>query len=115
MKSVNVRELKNNPSDALREARKGMVVVMSRDHPEAMLVHLDEKGLLDQAGVRTALAVSLFKDGCLPLGRAAKLAGMPVAGFMQHLSRLGIPAITGDRSTLRADLEDLDAWLAKSS
>jgi antitoxin (DNA-binding transcriptional repressor) of toxin-antitoxin stability system len=30
MKSVNVRELKNNPSDALRLAREDVVVVMNR-------------------------------------------------------------------------------------
>ncbi|MSP98199.1 MAG: prevent-host-death protein, partial [Betaproteobacteria bacterium] len=34
MKTVNIRQLKNNPSDALRMAREAPVVVMNRDHPE---------------------------------------------------------------------------------
>ena len=41
MKSVNVRQLKNNPSEALRSAREHPVIVMNRNQPEALLVHLD--------------------------------------------------------------------------
>ncbi len=37
MKTVNIRELKNNPSAALRAAREDMVVVMNRDVPQAVL------------------------------------------------------------------------------
>ncbi len=33
--------------------------------------------------VRTALAVSLFKDDSLSLGHAARLAGMALADFMR--------------------------------
>lgn len=115
MKAVNVRQLKNNPSEALRLAREDVVVVMNRDEPEAVLVHLDEEGMLGETGVRAALAVSLYRDGGLPLGRAARLAGMPMAAFMQHLSRRGVAIIRGDAATLREDRETLDAWLARSS
>lgn len=52
MKAVNVRQLKNNPSEALRMARKQPVVVMNRDQPEAVLFHLDDEGLLGEPGVR---------------------------------------------------------------
>lgn len=38
MESVNVSGLKNNPSDALRRARKEVVVVMNRDKPDALVV-----------------------------------------------------------------------------
>ncbi len=115
MKSVSVRDLKNNPSSALKMARKDPVVVTSRHRPEAILVHLDDESLLGEPGVRTALAVSLYKDDCLSLGRAAALAGMALADFMQHVSRLGIPVIKGDRASLREDMKDLDAWLAAAA
>lgn len=113
MKSVNVRELKNNPSEALRMARDDMVVVMNRDEPQALLVHLSDEGLLAEDGVRAALAVSLYGDGSLALGRAARLAGMAPAMFMQLLSQRGLSIMKGDSATLREDIETLDAWLAK--
>jgi PHD/YefM family antitoxin component YafN of YafNO toxin-antitoxin module len=74
MKSVNVRQLKNNPSKALRLARKQPLVVMNRDEPEAVLFHLDDYKLLGEPGIRLALALALYKDESLSLGRAAKLA-----------------------------------------
>jgi predicted HTH domain antitoxin len=86
MKSVNVRELKNNLFEALRMARDDMVVVMDRDEPQALLIHLDDDGLLAEDGVRAAMAISLYRDGSLALGRAAKLAKMGLALFMQLLS-----------------------------
>ena len=115
MKSVNVRELKNNPSAALRQAREGVVVVMNRDKADALLVHLDHDKLLGMPGVRLALATALFRDGNLPVGRAARLAGVTTVEFIQHLSRSGIPVVSESPAELRRDVETLDTWLAPSS
>ena len=115
MKAVNVRQLKNNPSHALRMAREQPVVVMNRDQPEALIVHLDDEKLLAEPGVRLAFATALYKDESLSLGRAAKLAGIPLAGFMQHVSRMGIPVVRGTAQTVRQDVKSLEAWLKESS
>lgn len=111
MKTVNVRELKNNPSEALRMAKKDVVVVMNRDKPDALLLHLDEKKMT-LPGVKMALATALFRDGNLPVGRAARVADMSTVEFIQHLSRHGIPVVTGGAPDLRADVAALDQWLA---
>lgn len=113
MKSVNVRQLKNNPSDALRMAREAPVVVMNRDQPEALLFHLDDDGLLGESGVRLALATALYRSESVSLGRGAKIAGMPLADFMLHVSHEGIAAIRGNAKTLREDLQNLEAWRTK--
>ncbi|MCC6777449.1 MAG: UPF0175 family protein [Hyphomicrobiales bacterium] len=113
MKSVNVRQLKNNPSDALRMARKAPVVVMNRDRPEALLFHLDDEGLLGEPGVRLALATALYRSESASLARGARIAGMPLADFMLHVSHEGIPVIRGDAKSLREDLAHVEAWRAK--
>ncbi len=113
MKSVSVRELKNNPSEALRMAREGIVVVTNRNEPQAVLVHLDDDALLGTPGVRIALAVALYRSESLPLARAAQLADMPLIDFIRHVSRLGIPVVRGDAQTLREDIGALDAWLLR--
>ena len=114
MEVVNVSGLKNNPSEALRKARKDLVVVMNRDEPDAVLVHLDQAQTLSMPGVRAAMATALFKDGNLSLGRAARLAEMSVPEFSSHLGRLGIPVIRGSSQEALADLDTLEAWLASS-
>lgn len=113
MKTVNIRQLKSNPSEALRMARKQPVVVMNRDHPEAVLFHLDDEGLLGEPGIRLALATALYRNESLSLGRAAKVAGVPLEEFMAELGSAGIPVIRGNAKTLREDLKNIKAWRAK--
>lgn len=110
MHAVQVRELKNNPSQALRRATQEMVVVMNRDHPSALLVNFDAS-VLGSPGVALALATALFRDGGLSLARAAKVAGIPLVDFMRHLSRLGIAVVQGGADEAEKDIETLDAWL----
>jgi antitoxin (DNA-binding transcriptional repressor) of toxin-antitoxin stability system len=45
MRAVSVSGLKNNPAEALRQAKNDMVVVLKGDHPDALLVGLDQGGL----------------------------------------------------------------------
>ena len=60
------------------------------------------------SGVHTALAVSLFKSGDLPLGLAAKLARIPYADFIDYLGELKIPVINYDATELESELKLLN-------
>ena len=55
--------------------------------------------------VRTALAVSLFKDDSLPLGHAARLLRLARADFMRHATRHGIPTNNPGKSRRYATIE----------
>ncbi len=101
MKAVTVRELGNDPSTVLREARTDPVIVLGRDRPEAVLIHLSDDSLLGEQGIRLAIATALYRSESVSLGRAAEISRLPVADFMQHVSRLGIPVVRGDAATLR--------------
>ena len=114
MKAVSVRQLKSNPSAALRDVREQPVMVLNRHQPEALLVHLSDDSLLAEPGVRLALAVALYKDESLSLGRAAEFSGRTLAEFIDHVSRLGIPVVRG-ANTIRDDMEALDEWLGDSN
>jgi len=115
MQAVSVSGLKNNPAEALRQARKGPVVVLNRDTPDALLIGLEPGGVLQAPGVRAALATALFRDGELSLVRAARLAEMDVASFISHLGWLGIPAIRLSAAETNTDLDTLEQWLQSSS
>lgn len=43
---------KNNPAEALRHSKQGVVDVLNRDHPSAVLLGLDQAGLLQAPGLR---------------------------------------------------------------
>lgn len=115
MHAVSVSGLKHNPAEALRQARSGPVVVLNRNNPDAVLIGLEQGGLLQAPGVRAALATALFRDGELSLVRAAHVAEMDVATFISHLGRLGIPAIRLTAVETNTDLDTLAEWLQSSS
>lgn len=114
MEVVNVSGLKNNPSDAQRKARDSLVLVMNRDEPDAMVVGLTNRRLLDQAGVSAALATALFRESHLSLARSAGLAQMSAPEFSRHVSRLGIPVVALNAEEAARDVDTLEEWLASS-
>jgi predicted HTH domain antitoxin len=115
MRAVNIRELKNNPSEALRSAQEDdLVVVMNRDQPQALLVDLTRLKLPDMASVKVALAVSLFRQGNVSLGYAARIAGKPLSGMMDMLTHMGIPIVPLLGSDVEHDFATLDTWKKRS-
>ena len=114
MRWVNVRQLKNNPSEALRSAAEGPVLVLKGDRPEALILHLGTSPLLDDEEVRRALALSLFQSGGLSLGRAARVACLDPSSFISYLSSRGVSVVDEESAEEEADLETLDEWLASS-
>jgi predicted HTH domain antitoxin len=114
MQTVNIRQLKTNPSTALRSAKDDdMVVVMNRDHPQALLVDLEKLDLPDLGSVRVALAVSLFRSGSVSAGFAARMTGKPLSEMLTLLSCLGIPLTGSGVADARDDLEAGRQWLAR--
>lgn len=112
MHAFNVRQLKSNPSVALREAKKELVVVMNRDTPDAVLVGIEQLGIADLPHVRRALAVALFRGGDISVATAAKVAQVPLAEMLGQLSALGIPLYGGTPLDAVQEMEAGSQWLA---
>lgn len=110
--ATNVRALKKNPSLALRLARDaGPVLVLKGNEPDALLVHLDESLTDTERGIRPALAASLYREGCVSLGKAADVSGLSMSEFIEHLGSLGIDVVRVDETTPR-EAADVSAWLS---
>lgn len=119
MQTVNIRQLKANPSVALAAARNDdMVVVMNRDHPQALLIDLEQLDLPDLPAVRVALAVSLFRSGSISAGFAARMAGKPLAEMLTLFSSQGL-SLTGEDKAVaheaREEMRRARDWLVKTA
>ncbi len=73
-------------------------------------MHFDDDTISTRTGVRRALALALYSEGCLSLGRAAQFSGLPTAEFIETASRLGIPVVRGTRESLAQDVGAIEAW-----
>ncbi|MFO1429766.1 MAG: UPF0175 family protein [Candidatus Competibacteraceae bacterium] len=112
MQTVSIRQLKSNPTTALRAAKEDdLVVVTNRDHPEALLIALDKLGLPDVEAARVALAVALFKNGAVSAGAAARMAGKPLPEMLTILSSLGIPLSTVSAAETQEEMKTARQWL----
>ena len=95
-------------------AHEDLVLVMNRNEPDALMIGLKSAKIIGMPGVRKALATALFKDGDLSLARSARLADIPLADFIAHVSRLGIPVINQTADEVRVDMDTLEQWLKEA-
>jgi len=109
--ATNVRNLKKNPSLALRQAEESPVLILKGNEPNAVIVHLDKTVIDAEKSIRPSLAASLFKDGTLSLGAASRLSALTLQEFLWFLAELGIDVVSPDETTGH-EVENLDQWLA---
>ncbi len=115
MYATNVRNLKRNPSEALRKAEQAPVLVLKGDQPNAVILHLASSVEDAQTMLRPALAATLFKDRVLSLGAAARLSGLSLSEFIDHLAQLeiDIDIVVPDENTT-VEISTLNSWLSSS-
>ena len=111
MYATNVRDLKKNPSLALRHAKEAPVLILKGTQPDALLIHIDETLSQTELGLRPALAANLNRDGVMSLGKSSKLSGLCMSDFISHLGHLGIEIVSVDETTDH-EASDLSTWLS---
>ena len=111
MYATNVRNLKRNPSEALRRAEQEPVLILKGNEPNALLLNLKCSIAETSEQLKPALAASLFKDRVLSLGAAAKISGLSLSEFIEHLTQLDIDLVIPDAQTAQ-ELDTLDTWLS---
>ena len=103
MDTFSIRDLRERTGDLVRDAEAGKLSIITKHgQPVFLAVPFDESLLRE--GVRVALAVKLFDDEVVSLGKAAKLAGMPQSEFIDHLGALKIPVVRYGKEELEQEL-----------
>ncbi|MDD2760676.1 MAG: UPF0175 family protein [Methylomonas sp.] len=108
MYATNVRRLKKNPSEALRHAEQGPVLILKGNDPNALLFNLTTSLGDIREQLKPTLAASLFKDPVLSLGAAAQISGLNLSEFIDHLTQLDIDLVVADQQTCK-ELDTLDS------
>jgi predicted HTH domain antitoxin len=107
MQTFSIRELRERSGDLSREAEEGRLSLVTR-HGQPLFVSVPFTEDVLQAGVHTALAISLFRTGDLTPGRAAKLARMTLPEFLEFASERGIDVVDYDPTELEQELAEFD-------
>jgi len=97
---TNVRNLKCNPSEALRQAEQATALILKGNQLNALLFNLKTSLGDINAQLKAALAASLFKDSVFSLDAAAQISSLSLYDFIDHLAQLDIDSVTTDQQTV---------------
>lgn len=98
-----IRDLRERTGELICDAEAGKLsIVTKHGRPVFVVVPFDE--ILLKAGVGVALAVKLFDGDVVSIGKAAKLAGMPLGEFIDYLGTLKIPVVRYGKEELQQEL-----------
>ncbi len=103
MDTFTVRDLRERTGELIRDAEQGKLSLVTK-HGQPVFVAVPFDETLLKEGVRVALAVKLFDDEVVSLGKAAKLAGMSQSEFIDHLGALKIPVVRYGKEELEREL-----------
>lgn len=104
MDTFTVRDLRERTGELIRDAEAGeLAVITKHGRPVFIAIPFDEAVV--KSGVPMALAVKLFQEEVLSLGKAAKFAGCSVSVFSEYLGKAGIPSVHYPPEELEKELE----------
>jgi len=107
METFSVRDLRERTGELVREAEAGHLSIVAKDGRLLFVAVPMDEHLLKE-GVAVALAVRLFAEGAISLGKAAKLAQLPLEEFIRHLGVMGVPAVDYPPEELDKELAALE-------
>ncbi len=90
METFTIRDLRERTGELVRGAEAGKLSLVTK-HGLGVFVAMPFDEDLVRSGVRVALAVKLFDEEVISVGKAAKLAGVSYVEFINHLGALKIP------------------------
>ena len=103
MNAFKLQDLQNRPEELVREVEDGQLsVVTKQGRPLFVVVPTNER--LAEAGVFEVLAVKLYSEGSLSLGRAAQLAGQTTEAFLETLAISGVDVVSYPAEELADEL-----------
>ncbi len=92
MQTFSIRDLRDRSGELTREAEQGNLSVVTK-HGEPLFVTIPFTDEVMQHGARFGLALQLYKQHSVSLGKAAQIAQLPYADFLFRAGRLGVPII----------------------
>jgi len=87
-----VRDLRERTGELTRDAESGRLSVVTK-HGHPLFLALPFSRELLEKGTGFALALQLYNEGTITAARAAKLAGVSLAEFLNDVSMQGVPVV----------------------
>lgn len=105
MGAITVEQLIKNPARLVEDAENGHVALVTKDgRPLFLAVPYDER--LAKEDVHVAVAIRLYEQEVISLGKAARIAGLSLGELIDRLGALNIPVIRYPAEDLKRELAE---------
>jgi len=105
MGAISVEQLINSPATLINEAESGHMAIVTKDgRPLFLTIPYDER--LAKEDVHVAVAVRLYEDEVVRLGKAARIAGHSIGEFIDRLATLKIAVVRYSPEDLQRELAE---------
>ena len=92
MDTLTVDDVAEQPTRIIHDAEKGEIALVTKEgRPLFVAVPVDEQ--LIKLGLPLALAIRLYEQEAVSLGKAAQIAAVSVSEFIDHLGARRIPVV----------------------
>ena len=108
MQTFNIRDLRRRTGELVRGAETGNLSLVTK-YGRPVFVALPMSQHLLEFGVHQALAVKLYEEGILSLGKAARVADLPLERFLDVLSAAGVDAVDYPPQELDDELDQFES------
>ena len=105
MDTFTVRDLREHTGALIHDAEAGKLSLITK-HGQPVFIAVPFSEELLELGLRPTLAIKLFQEEALSLGKAAKLAGLSQGAFIDRLGKLGIPIVNYSPDDIARELKD---------
>jgi len=104
MKTVAIRDLKNNPSNMTKYLENNeSVFITKHSRPIGVTLPLNDDTL--SVGIKNLVAIEQYKNGLISLGKMAEFLEISKQEAMSLVNRLGIDWLDYDENELNAQLD----------
>lgn len=107
METFTVRDLREHTGALIHDAETGKLSLVTK-HGQPVFLAVPFSEDLIELGLRPSMAIKLFKEDVLTLGKAAKLAGQSIESFMERLSNVDIPVVSYSPTDISEELKDFE-------
>lgn len=105
MGAISIEELIKSPAGLIAEAESGHVAIVTKDgRPLFLAVPYDER--LEKEEVHVAVAVRLYENEVISLGKAASIAGLSLSEFIDRLGAMNIAVMRYPAEDLTREIEE---------
>jgi predicted HTH domain antitoxin len=104
METFTVRDLREHTGQLIHGAEVGKLALVTKHGTPVFLAVPFSQDMLE-LGLLFALAIKLYQENIVTMGKAAKLAGVSLEVFIKKLGSLGIAAVDYSPSELQEELK----------